>query len=141
MTHYVIFHGTIPVDAVETLNFLAKGQHYETPNDWKSFAQVTKIARLLSVNTGRTFLPVDHGSHTSPRYGIVEPPKVGDAVSYSFNGDSYPDGYVEKITKTFQITTTTGHKYLRRKLSANWLRTGGTWSLIPGHVYEQNPSF
>jgi len=36
--------------------------------------------------------------------------KVGDDVSYGINGDWYPDGKVEKITKKF-LTTTGGHKY------------------------------
>src|SRR5271167_17825 len=142
--NYIIFYGTVPVRAVEDYDGIRKlneGERYETRNDWTSFEQVTKIARLLSANTCRTYLPVDNGSHTSPRWDIVEPPKVGDKVSYSFNGDSYPDGEVVKVTKRHQVTTSTGNRYLRRRCSSIWLRTGGTWCLIPGHVYEQNPSF
>ena len=87
--------------------------------------------------------------------------KVGDPVSYAFNGDAYPDGLVAKITKKF-LTTTTGKKYSLHLYSDRELikdetgRTvdaidvmregfrsvnGGTWALFHGHVYEQNPHF
>jgi hypothetical protein len=71
----------------------------------------------------------------------MEMPKVGDPVSYGFNGDYYPDGHITAITKKFQITTSTGNKYRRVKSTSGWKRTGGTWSLVKGHIYEQNPHF
>jgi hypothetical protein len=72
---------------------------------------------------------------------VVEVPKIGDAVSYAFNGDSYPCGYVTKVSKDYRIITTTdGKRFFRRRLSGAWVN-GGTWSLVPGHRYEQNPSF
>jgi len=145
MIHYVIFHRDIPVGIATSVdrNQLGKveGWRYETPHDWKSFERVTELARLLEATTKRKFLPVDNGSHTSPRYGLVEPPKLGDEVSYSFNGDTYPDGVITKITPKYHITTSEGHKYRRRGNRGYWLREGGTWSLVAGHIYEQNPSF
>jgi len=152
---YVRFHGTIPVEVSadpakvpynyevgqQTVMAYRIGPEWQNRTDWKTFEEVTRIARLLEINTGRKLLPVDHGSHTSPRYDLIEIPKIGDEVSYSFNGDTYPDGVITKITPTYQITTSGGHKYRRPKNRGYWLRIGGTWSLVRGHIYEQNPSF
>jgi hypothetical protein len=87
--------------------------------------------------------------------------KVGDAVSYGFNGDWYPDGEVARITKNFLITTT-GNKYhiysfIYRKLikdsngrtvdSEDVMKdgfksvNGGTWKLAKGVIREWNPEF
>src|SRR5271167_3290648 len=151
---YVRFDGQIPVEAsydpqkTDVPVDYGSGWHmvpmvdkrWQTRNDWKSFEEVTQIARLLEATTRQKFLPVDAGSHTSPRYDLVEPPKVGDPVSYSYNGDTYPDGEITKITPTYQITTSGGHKYRRPGNRGYWLRVGGTWSLVKGHIYEQNPS-
>lgn len=112
-------------------------------NDWDSFATVTKIAAELTdaYEGNRVFLPTDAGPSCSPRFDIVEAPKVGDKVSYAFNGDCYPDGVVTKISANYRfIYTDCGHKYLRRKQTGGWVR-GGTWSLVSGHHFEQNPSF
>jgi hypothetical protein len=83
--------------------------------------------------------------------------KVGEQVSYAFNGDCYPDGTVAKITKKF-LTTSSGRKFflntfedcVYNELSQRYVdvnrevfRTvgGGTWTLVHGHRYEQNPEF
>jgi hypothetical protein len=87
--------------------------------------------------------------------------KIGDPVSYGFNGDWYPDGTVARITKKF-LTTTNGHKYSLttykdRELIKNeegrcidavdvireGFRSvnGGTWALCHGHIREWNPEF
>jgi hypothetical protein len=86
---------------------------------------------------------------------------VGDEVSYGFNGDWYPDGKVEKITKKFLITTG-GKKYSLFNYSARELIkdangktvdcedvikegfrsvNGGTWTLAKGVIRETNPEF
>ncbi len=142
---YIKFNGKIPVAFSHEMPSGAlydkELKTWQSRWDWKSYEHVCNIARLLEATTAKKFLGIDNGSHHTPRYDVIEPPKVGDEVSYSFNGDTYPDGVIVKITPTYQITTDTGHRYLRRKNSGSWLRTGGTWSLIPGHIYEQNPSF
>lgn len=107
--------------------------------DWKSFEEVERLARYVTAMTGRTYVPVNHTEFVSPRFSIMELPKVGDAVSYSFNGDTYPDGYIVAMTKKLQITTSTGSKYRRYKNTSGWRKTGGTWWLVKGHIYEQNP--
>jgi hypothetical protein len=87
----------------------------------------------------------DEGSNVYPRYWILNAPKVGDAVSYTFNGDYYPCGHIHSVSsedKKFRIVkTTTGDIFYRRKNSASWIMKGGTWSLIQGHRSEMNPDF
>jgi len=108
--------------------------------DWNSFETVEKIAADLTEATGTLYLATDAGEWVSPRYDIVEAPKVGDKVSYSFNGDTYPDGEIVKITANNRfVWTSTGKKYLRKKLTGGWYNHG--WGLICGHRYEQNPHF
>ena len=83
----------------------------------------------------------DAGPHRSPRFSIVTPPAVGDKVSYAFNGDSYPDGEVVRVSKSLRVvTTSTGSKFYRRRESGAWVQNG-TWSLVRGHVSERNPHF
>ena len=111
--------------------------------NWKSLDEVQLLAlRLSSISSTRaSYIGVDYGSGCSPRFDIVELPKVGDLVSKSFNGDSYPCGVITKITRKFTVTTSTNHVFRRRGESANWKLTGGTWSLISGHHDDRNPSF
>lgn len=82
--------------------------------------------------------------------------KVGDEVSYGFNGDWYPAGRVARITKKF-LTTDSGHKF-SLVIRTLWTKIGeheyadvdkeifvsvggGTWTLTKGRVREQNPHF
>ena len=116
---------------------------WQTRNDWTSFQQVCTIAQYLTAMTGKQYLGADAGSSTSPRYDIIEAPKVGDPISYGFNGDYYPDGSVARITPNWMIVSTTGSKYNRSRQGAGpgWNKVGGTWSMVSGHVDERNPSF
>lgn len=83
---------------------------------------------------------VDAGPWVSPRFSTIEPPRVGEPVSYGFNGDYYPDGYIVKVGKNYRtVTTSTGARYWRRRETASWVKTGGTWSLVKGHRKERNP--
>jgi hypothetical protein len=109
--------------------------------DWTTFDRVVELATYITALTGDLHVGTDAGAHVSPRYDIVRAPKVGDEVSYAFNGDCYPDGVITALTKGLQVTTTSGSKYRRKGQTGSWLKTGGTWSLVNGHIYEQNPSF
>ena len=83
--------------------------------------------------------------------------KVGDDVSYGFNGDWYYAGKVARITAKFLITDG-GRKFsLKAFKSRVYNHTtfdyvdvmkeyfvsvgGGTWTLTKGVVEEQNPHF
>jgi hypothetical protein len=118
-----------------------KENGWQSTRDAESFEEASTWARYLTAMTGNLWLPADATASTSPRYSVFEAPKVGDLVSYGFNGDCYPCGEIEKITKGWRITTSTGKKFSRYKQTAGWRAVGGTWSMVAGHVEERNPHF
>jgi hypothetical protein len=110
--------------------------------DWPDLATVLSLAKYLTAMTGNTWLGIDNSASTSPRYDLMLAPKVGDPVSYGFNGDYTPDGHIVRITPGHKtITTSTGKTYRRRGLRSSWLQPGGTWGMVKGHVSERNPHF
>ena len=120
-------------------------------SDMKSFEEAEKYAEACTKLTGETYLAFDNGAGTSHRYGIMVPPKVGDDVSYGFNGDYYPCGKVVRITPGWRIYTSddtksdaSNRKHLmfnRKGKTSGWKMKGGTWGLVKGIVDERNPSF
>lgn len=66
---------------------------------------------------------------------------IGDEVSYGFNGDWYPCGKVERISKTGKILyTTEGAKFVRQPRTGTYKRHQ-TWTLTHGIHDERNPHF
>ncbi len=120
----------------------------ESRNTWKTFEAAKEVAAALNDPRPQVqnllrdeYIATDAGAHVSPRYDVIKLPKVGDKVSKAFNGDSYPAGVIKSISKSLKlITTDGGDKFYRVRETGSW-RSGGTWSLTPGHVYTQNPSF
>ncbi len=108
--------------------------------DWKSKEQVDNIAFDLHLLTnGEVFIGVDNGESVSPRYDVVKAPKIGDEVSMAFNGDSYPQGKIASISKSYKvITLDNGKRFYRRRETGSWVYDK-TWSLIPGKLHTQNP--
>lgn len=105
--------------------------------------ELARSANWWAIDNGRPerYIATDAGPKRSPRYDVIAAPRVGDECSYSFNGDTTPDGKIERISRSMRkITTSTGRAYWRVGQSGCW-RRAGTWSLIPGHHYERNPSF
>jgi hypothetical protein len=120
------------------------GSGWITRNDIGSYAYAFTLASLLTDKykaEQRTFLATDATESTSPRYDVIEAPKVGDPVSKSFNGDSYPEGVITKITPTWQITTSTGAKFRRYKNTAGFRQAGRGFWMVGGHRDERNPSY
>lgn len=114
---------------------------YQNRNDWKDMATVTRIAAELTELTGELHLPTDATRSTSPRYDVIKAPQVGDEVSGEFNGDSYPQGRILRISGSYRrIETDTGKVFWRVLQTGSW-RAEKTWYLTPGHTYKQNPSF
>lgn len=107
--------------------------------DWWDYGVVERIAAAVTKYVGELHIAVDRGQGVSPRLDIILAPKVGDEVSKSFNGDTYPMGTITKISPSMHvITTSTGAKFYRQgKNSGTWAK--GSFYLIPGKVYEQNP--
>ncbi len=135
---WIKFDGKIPVALSDTVQ---NGPEWQSRWNWKSLKQVEDIARLTSLNTGKRLIGIDAGENVSPRFDIIEMWEVGDKVSRTINGDYYPDGEITKITKTYQIVTSTGSRYIRRGESGTWLRSGGHWTLVHGHRTDKNPHF
>jgi hypothetical protein len=119
--------------------------------DYKTFAEAEDIAAQLTEIYGVTWIAYDNGSGTSDQFGVMELPKVGDDVSYGFNGDYYPCGKIVRITKGLRIYTEDVSKsdgahrqkctFNRKGKTSGWKMVGGTWSLIKGIVDERNPHF
>lgn len=108
---------------------------------FNTLEEATTYAAAEEAKAGRPWIPTDSGPHVHPRFSAIEVPRVGDEVSYTFNGDYYPDGTVTRVSKSLVITTSEGHRYYRKGASGTWKQTGGTWSLIRGHVSERNREF
>lgn len=121
------------------------GEHgkWETRHNIVTLSHAERIAAEATELTGDLYVGIDNGPSVWPRYDLIKAPKVGDKVSYAFNGDYYPDGEIVSVTpgSLRQVKTSTGHTYYRRKQTGNWKQTGGTWSLVPGHINERNPEF
>ena len=130
---------------VEWASELSSEQHrdpaWQNRWDWKDFETVERLALYMTAATGKTYLPADRSASVSPRYDVIEAPKVGDPVSYGFNGDYYPCGYITRITKGWRVYTSEGKTFNRRKNSAGWTMVGGTWGMVAGHIDERNPHF
>ena len=111
------------------------------------FKTALELAERMTASEGRLFLGCDAGRWCSPQFTVVAAPAVGDAVSYAFNGDSYPCGTIVSVgggvkrRVVAQDEDGSRHVFYRRKLSAGWVREGGTWSLVHGTHDERNPSF
>jgi hypothetical protein len=113
----------------------------ENRNDWQSFPEVEMIAAEVTAFTGEIHIGVDNGPGHYPRYDIAKVPTIGDEVSMSFNGDTYPLTKVKSVSKDFRIVTTEcGKKFYRSKQTGGW-RHDQTWWLVCGHHYAQNPHF
>lgn len=136
--HYrTIVSARVATDEEVKLSYRTNTFNLESRNTWQTFQAAKEVAAAL----GPEFVATDAGAHVSPRYDIVKLPKIGDKVSYAFNGDSYPCGTVTSISKSLKvIATSEGQKFYRVRESGAW-RYNRTWSLQAGHVYKQNPSF
>jgi hypothetical protein len=109
----------------------------ENRNDWKTFEAADEVASKL----GPDYIATDAGPGVYPRYDVVRLPKVGDEVSYAFNGDSYPCGKITHVGKSKRVVRTDGGRvFYRRKMTGSWV-SEGMWFLVHGHVSTRNPSF
>ena len=114
---------------------------YENRNDWSCLEQAEIVAKKLTKHyLFKSFMATDEGTGCSPRYDVIEAPRVGDEVSKSFNGDYYPCGNIVAISQTKKkITTSTGESFYRRKDTGKWL--SGPFALIKGVESRLSPEF
>lgn len=122
----------------------AKDRRYvetTTRHDWLSYDAACELAARVSFAMGELYIGIDNGENIYPRYDIIKAPVVGDDVSYTFNGDYYPDGKIVSISESLRVVVTdSGKKYYRRKLTGRWVMNK-TWTLVQGHHNDKNPSF
>jgi hypothetical protein len=110
-------------------------------NDFKSFEVAEEMAVAATKLTGKLHIATDAGKWSYPQFDVIAAPAVGEKVSQSFNGDSYPRGEIVSVSKTLKlVTTSTGHKFYRLRNTGSWLDNGYA-CMIAGHVSEMNPSF
>ncbi len=110
-------------------------------SDVKTFERMEQVAAELNEQTDVVYGAIDKGCGVSPRFDVIEMPKVGDEISYGFNGDYYPCGKIATISKSGSvITSDDGKRFYRRKLSGAW-KYQQTWTMVSGHINERNPSF
>ena len=108
--------------------------------EMKTLEEAKHIAEMASkFDDEYDYVAVETGC--LPKYDVERCFRVGEPVSYGFNGDSYPAGEVAKISKTGKkITTTTGKIFYRRYgENSTTYKMSGTWTLIRGHYNERNP--
>ena len=68
--------------------------------DWSTFEAAHEVAEAASIFEGVEYIAIDRGAYTSPRFDVIRAPQVLDPVSYSFNGDSYPCGYIKTMLES-----------------------------------------
>lgn len=107
--------------------------------DGKRFESIAQVEAYICGMAG--WVACDAGRGCFPRFYAVEAPKVGDAVSKAFNGDSYAEGEIIKVSKTLRrVETSTGEVFFRVRKTGAW-RSNRTWWLVSGHEEKRNPSF
>jgi len=109
--------------------------------DFEAREQADAMAKYLTAMTGKIHLGVDEGEGVSPRYRVIEAPQIGDFVSRSFNGDSYPVGTIVKITPTWIVKTDSGKTFRRWKETGGWREQGRGFWMVKGYHEEKNPHF
>ncbi|USN16348.1 hypothetical protein PLUTO_00320 [Luteibacter phage vB_LflM-Pluto] len=128
-------------EVIEVTDKVQRGTQWTSRWDIRTMAEADLTASGATKLTNRLHIAIDSGPSVSPRYDVIEAPKVGDKVSYAFNGDYYPDGEIVRIGESMRvITTSTGNKYWRRKKTGSWILRG-TWTLVQGHRDDKNPCF
>lgn len=150
MLYFRIIDNKVTAIAAEVLDSQHQDPTWIARHEIRSFEQAQQIAEqatalhaaMLPAAQRETFVAIDNGASRWPRFDVQALPKVGDKVSYAFNGDYYPDGEVTKISgKNYRvITTSSGRRYFRSRLSGSWLQ-GRMWYLVPGHIQRWNPEF
>jgi len=130
-------HAPVNIIVTAISNETQWGEGWVCRNEFKSFEEATRVADAASDFEGIDFIATESNGY----FDVMEVPEVGDPVSYCFNGDSYPCGFIKTISKTLKkITTTDGSEFYRRRNSGTWLKHK-TWSLVGGHHHSQNPHF
>lgn len=139
MTFHIQLKNDLPVSISDTYDKTAKNQI--SSRDYNSFADAAYFARLITELTNKTYIAVDNGEYRFNRYEIIRMYQVGEEVSYTFNGDTYPDDIILEISKDLSTIKTANNVYKRVKETRGWKQKKSPFWLFSGHLFEQNPSF
>jgi hypothetical protein len=106
-----------------------------------NLADARVFAAEQEAATGERYTAYQSGFCNDP-FITARLPQVGDEVSMSFNGDTYPIGQIDKISPTYNRITANGIVFTQTG-PYNWVRGGknGTFSMIKGLHRAMNPSF
>ena len=127
------------IEVVEISDRVIHSEGWICRHDFKTFEQAQEVADAASIFEGVDYIATDAGEWCSPRYDVIKAPQVLDPVSYAFNGDAYPCGYIKTISKTMKkITTTTGKTFYRKRNTGSWV-SAPCWFMVEGHISERNP--
>lgn len=108
-----------------------------------SYDEALALAAALTARFDFPFIAEDRGESCHPRFAVIQGWQIGEPVSYAFNGDYYPCGFITKMTeRKIEATDHNGHvrAFFRRRLTGSW-RHSGTWGLVHGWHNDQNPEF
>ena len=134
-------HAPAHIIVVEVSDQVQRADGWVSRHDFKTFEQAQEVADAASNFEGVDYIATDEGESCSPRYDVIMAPEVLDPVSYTFNGDAYPCGFIKTISKTMKkITTTTGKTFYRKRNTGSWV-SSPCWSMVMGHINERNPHF
>jgi hypothetical protein len=104
-----------------------------------TFEKASKVAQDATNFSGHLYIAVEN--NYSPRYAVVKAPCIGDQVSRSFNGDSYPAGIITRVSASLKrVETDTGVVFWRKKKSSLWVNNK-CWNMSQGHRNTINPHF
>ena len=132
-------HAPVHIIVVEISNEAQHADGWVSRYNFESFEQAQEVADAASIFEGVDYIATDAGEWCSPRYDVIRAPQVLDPVSYAFNGDAYPCGYIKTISKTMKkITTTTGKTFYRKRNTGSWV-SAPCWFMVEGHISERNP--
>lgn len=109
--------------------------------DITSFEEVEAYVADLKAISDTNYIACDSGPNVSPRYSVSKMFRIGEEVSMSFNGDTYPVGKVARITKGLMVVTDKGDKFNRYKKTGGWFKIQSPFCLVRGNMFEQNPHF
>jgi len=122
---------------------LVNRSHFQTLDEAQRVAAAASRLGALGHERGviDVYLAIDEGPSHSPRYDVVRAPRVGDPVSMRFNGDTYPDGTIVRVSASYRRITTQNTVYARVGQSGSWVHRGklyvgqeAPWFLVEGHV-------
>lgn len=145
MFFFHVVNNVVAAVATELTDIQHRDRRWIARHEIRSFEHAQEIAQqanALEHSEPVEFIATDSGEYCWPRYDVVRAPKVGEQVSKALNGDYYPDGEIVRVSgKNHRIvTTSTGRKYYRRRLSGSWV-ANKHWSMVRGHISRLNPEF